>query len=204
MEHQFKFGIFRLWKIIICCKLQWKRIRLKRKKSWKRKVSRENSLWEFQLRGLLIQRWNVNYKQKWTFGKLKCCFVIQEKSQYNTLPHHKSEKNLSGRSCSMSHGQTCSKSNVQKRRRKSHGLTIKIESPTTGEDSSAGIIDSAILTSSPSNIYLSGTKVTMAAANRISLHNTLQTWIFLFNCQCNKIEADFASNEKLIVYQKCI
>ena len=46
---------------------------------------------------------------------------------------------------------------MQKRRRKSnHGLTIKIESPTTGEDSSAGIIDTGGLDSSPSNIYLSG------------------------------------------------
>ena len=49
------------------------------------------------------------------------------------------------------------RANVQKRRRKSnHGLTIKIESPTTGEDSSAGIIDTGGLDSSPSNIYLSG------------------------------------------------
>ena len=56
----------------------------------------------------------------------------------------------------MSHSH-CSgnKNNVQKRRRRSqHGLTIKIESPTTGEDSSAGIIDPA--NTSPSNIYLSG------------------------------------------------
>lgn len=84
--------------------------------------------------------------------------ITKEKSQYNTLPHHRSEKSLACRSVSVS--QACSKSsNVQKRRRRSHGLTIKIESPTTGEDSSAGIIDSAVLTSSPSNIYLSGVSI---------------------------------------------
>ena len=46
---------------------------------------------------------------------------------------------------------------VEKRRRRSHGLTIKIESPTTGEDSSAGIIETLGLQTSPNNIYLSGT-----------------------------------------------
>ena len=51
------------------------------------------------------------------------------------------------------------RTNVQKRRRKSHGLTIKIESPTTGEDSSAGIIDTSIMHSSASNIYLSGVSI---------------------------------------------
>ena len=51
------------------------------------------------------------------------------------------------------------RTNVQKRRRKSHGLTIKIESPTTGEDSSAGIIDTSTMESSASNIYLSGVSI---------------------------------------------
>ena len=51
------------------------------------------------------------------------------------------------------------RTNVQKRRRKSHGLTIKIESPTTGEDSSAGIIDTSTMYSSASNIYLSGVSI---------------------------------------------
>ena len=48
------------------------------------------------------------------------------------------------------------KDQVQRRRRRAQGLTIKIESPTTGEDSSAGIIESSGLQSSPGNIYLSG------------------------------------------------
>ena len=64
-------------------------------------------------------------------------------SQYNTLPHESVGRR----------GQA----QVEKRRRRSHGLTIKIESPTTGEDSSAGIIESSGLQSSPNNIYLSGT-----------------------------------------------
>ena len=75
--------------------------------------------------------------------------------QYATLPHSVTRK-----SHSVSHGPgpgAAARTNVQKRRRKSHGLTIKIESPTTGEDSSAGIIDTGSgLDSSPSNIYLSG------------------------------------------------
>ena len=45
-----------------------------------------------------------------------------------------------------------------KKRRKSHGLTIKIESPTTGEDSSAGIIEPSGLQKSP-NIFLSGVSI---------------------------------------------
>ena len=50
---------------------------------------------------------------------------------------------MTRKSHSVSHGPGpgAARTNVQKRRRKSHGLTIKIESPTTGEDSSAGIID---------------------------------------------------------------
>jgi hypothetical protein len=46
----------------------------------------------------------------------------------------------------------------KKSKRKSHGLTIKIESPTTGEDSSAGIVEGAGLPRSP-NIYLSGVSI---------------------------------------------
>eukprot|EP00090_Calanus_glacialis_P039011 TRINITY_DN67962_c0_g1_i1.p1 TRINITY_DN67962_c0_g1~~TRINITY_DN67962_c0_g1_i1.p1 ORF type:complete len:280 (-),score=57.89 TRINITY_DN67962_c0_g1_i1:207-1046(-) len=45
-----------------------------------------------------------------------------------------------------------------KKRRKSHGLTIQIESPTTGEDSSAGIIESSGMAKSP-NIFLSGVSI---------------------------------------------
>ena len=72
------------------------------------------------------------------------------------MPHSVTRK-----SHSVSHGPgpgAAARTNVQKRRRKSHGLTIKIESPTTGEDSSAGIIDTGPggMQTSPSNIYLSG------------------------------------------------
>ena len=63
-------------------------------------------------------------------------------SEYNTLPGSAGRR-----------GQA----QVEKRRRRSHGLTIKIESPTTGEDSSAGIIETSGLQTSPNNIYLSGT-----------------------------------------------
>ena len=66
-------------------------------------------------------------------------------SEYNTLPAQSNTRRAQ------------SQTQVQKRRRRSHGLTIKIESPTTGEDSSAGIIESSGLQSSPNNIYLSGT-----------------------------------------------
>ena len=65
-------------------------------------------------------------------------------SEYNTLPHESAIRR----------GQA--QAQVEKRRRRSHGLTIKIESPTTGEDSSAGIIETSGLQTSPNNIYLSG------------------------------------------------
>ena len=64
-------------------------------------------------------------------------------SEYNTLPAQSASRRAQAQ--------------VEKRRRRSHGLTIKIESPTTGEDSSAGIIQTSGLQTSPNNIYLSGT-----------------------------------------------
>lgn len=85
----------------------------------------------------------------------KLTYAKEKSSNYNTLPHPES----SSRKGSSVPQSSAKGSNVQKRRRKSHGLTIKIESPTTGEDSSAGIIDTATLETSPSNIYLSGVSI---------------------------------------------
>ena len=72
---------------------------------------------------------------------------------YATLPHQRHQERHQEAAKEAS-----ARTNVQKRRRRSHGLTIKIESPTTGEDSSAGIIDTGPggVQTSPSNIYLSG------------------------------------------------
>ena len=79
---------------------------------------------------------------------------VQDKARpgYATLPHQRHQERHQEAAKEAS-----ARTNVQKRRRRSHGLTIKIESPTTGEDSSAGIIESSGLQSSPNNIYLSGT-----------------------------------------------
>ena len=80
---------------------------------------------------------------------------VQDKARpgYATLPHQRHQERHQEAAKEAS-----ARTNVQKRRRRSHGLTIKIESPTTGEDSSAGIIDTGPggVQTSPSNIYLSG------------------------------------------------
>ena len=74
---------------------------------------------------------------------------------YHTLPHpgHTSKKPKEGQP-----NQSNKVTQSQNKKRKSHGLTIKIESPTTGEDSSAGIIESSGIPQSP-NIYLSGVSI---------------------------------------------
>ena len=73
-------------------------------------------------------------------------------SQYNTLPHQGAARRTQGQ--------------VQRRRRRSQGLTIKIESPTTGEDSSVGIIEASGLQTSPANnIYLSGNSMSYIRYN---------------------------------------
>lgn len=100
---------------------------------------------------------NTTKHRKYSLGVQteKLTYSKEKSSHYNTLPHPETcSKKGSSAAQSSAKG-----SNVQKRRRKSHGLTIKIESPTTGEDSSAGIIDTATLETSPSNIYLSGVSI---------------------------------------------
>ena len=69
---------------------------------------------------------------------------------YFTLPHPGHTKKLPKEMQQMQQH--------NKKRRKSHGLTINIESPTTGEDSSAGIIESSGMAKSP-NIFLSGVSI---------------------------------------------
>ena len=82
-----------------------------------------------------------------------CCAQDKARPGYATLPHQRHQERHQEAAKEAS-----ARTNVQKRRRRSHGLTIKIESPTTGEDSSAGIIDTGPggVQTSPSNIYLSG------------------------------------------------
>ena len=80
----------------------------------------------------------------------------EQKSRRNSTNTVKHRKHSLGLQTERTLYNTAEKEQVQRRRRRSQGLTIKIESPTTGEDSSAGIIDTGGLDSSPSNIYLSG------------------------------------------------
>ena len=75
----------------------------------------------------------------------------------NTVKPRKHSLGLQTERCLSEYNKAQAQAQVEKRRRRSHGLTIKIESPTTGEDSSAGIIETSGLQTSPNNIYLSGT-----------------------------------------------
>ena len=72
---------------------------------------------------------------------------------YHTLPHPGHVKSIHKDDLTNQ-----SQKPTRTKRRKSHGLTIKIESPTTGDDSSAGIIESSGIPQSP-NIYLSGVSI---------------------------------------------
>ena len=77
----------------------------------------------------------------------------EQKSRRNSTNTVKHRKHSLGLQTERTLYNTGEREQVQRRRRRSQGLTIKIESPTTGEDSSAGII------SSPGNIYLSGVSI---------------------------------------------
>ena len=82
--------------------------------------------------------------------------IIKKTMQtYYTLPH---PRHINKNPKEKKPEQTPKEPQYHKKRRKSHGLTIKIESPTTGEDSSAGIIESSGMPKSP-NIYLSGVSI---------------------------------------------